>query len=89
MSFHQVFAGHLAGLAMAALYGVRYSGMCAYRAIRRDALERLRMREMTYGWNIEMPMQAARARLRILEVPMPYRRRSGGTSKGRGRCGDR
>ena len=36
---------------------------------------------MTYGWNIEMQMQAARARLRILEVPMPYRRRGGGSSK--------
>jgi hypothetical protein len=39
------------------------------------------MREMTYGWNIEMQMRTARAALRILEVPMPYRRRSGGRSK--------
>ena len=81
MSVHQVFAGHLAGLGMGALYGVRYSDMCAYRAIRRDALERLDMREMTYGWNIEMQMKAARARLRILELPMPYRCRIGGESK--------
>ena len=55
--------------------------MCAYRAIDRAALERLGLREMTYGWNIEMQMQAARAGLRILEVPLPYRRRAGGTSK--------
>jgi hypothetical protein len=41
----------------------------------------LQMREMTYGWNIEMQMRAARAGLRILEIPVPYRRRSGGTSK--------
>jgi hypothetical protein len=39
------------------------------------------MREMTYGWNIEMQMKAARAGLRILEIPMPYRCRSGGSSK--------
>ena len=39
------------------------------------------MREMTYGWNIEMQMQAARARLRIREVPLPYRCRLGGSSK--------
>jgi hypothetical protein len=45
------------------------------------ALERLSLREMTYGWNIEMQMQAARVGLRILEVPMPYRRRLGGSSK--------
>ena len=55
--------------------------MCAFRAIDRTCLGRLDMREMTYGWNIEMQMKAARARMRILEVPMPYRRRAGGESK--------
>jgi hypothetical protein len=39
------------------------------------------MREMTYGWNIEMQMRAARARLRVLEIPVPYHRRTGGASK--------
>jgi glycosyltransferase involved in cell wall biosynthesis len=81
MGWHQVLAGQLAGWAMAALYGTRYSDMCAYRAIRRDALQSLAMREMTYGWNIEMQMQAARSGLRILEIPMPYRCRAGGVSK--------
>ncbi len=81
MSWHQVFAGQAAGMGMRMLYGVRYSDMCAFRAIRRDALAALNLREMTYGWNIEMQMQAARAGLRILEVPVPYRCRSGGESK--------
>jgi glycosyltransferase involved in cell wall biosynthesis len=81
MAWHQLLAGRLAGVGMSVLYGVRYTDMCAYRAIRRDCLDRLGMREMTYGWNIEMQMKAARAGLRILELPMPYRRRSGGESK--------
>jgi glycosyltransferase involved in cell wall biosynthesis len=81
MSWHQLLAGHLAGIGTKLLYGIRYTDMCAYRAIRRDCLECLGMREMTYGWNIEMQMRTARAALRILEVPMPYRRRSGGRSK--------
>jgi glycosyltransferase involved in cell wall biosynthesis len=81
MKWHQLLAGRLAGLGIASLYGVRFTDMCAYRAIRRDCLERLGMREMTYGWNIEMQMRAAHAGLRILEVAMPYRRRSAGTSK--------
>jgi glycosyltransferase involved in cell wall biosynthesis len=81
MSRHQLLAGRLAGLGTGMLYGVRYTDMCAYRAIRRDCLERLGMREMTYGWNLEMQMRAAEAGLRILEVPMPYRRRRGGQSK--------
>jgi glycosyltransferase involved in cell wall biosynthesis len=81
MLWHQVLAGRLAGLGMGTLYGVGYSDMCAFRAIDRMALERLQMREMTYGWNIEMQMKAARGRLRILEVPMPYRCRAAGQSK--------
>jgi len=81
IAWHQLLAGRLAGRAMRALYGVRYTDMCAFRAIRRDVLMRLGMAEMTYGWNIEMQMRAARAGLRVLEIPVPYRRRSGGASK--------
>jgi glycosyltransferase involved in cell wall biosynthesis len=81
MSLHQVFAGQVLGYCIFLLTGVRYTDMCAFRAIRRDALEKLELREMTYGWNIEMQMQAARSGLRILEVPLPYRRRAGGNSK--------
>jgi glycosyltransferase involved in cell wall biosynthesis len=81
MNWHQVLAGRMAGFGMGALYGMTYSDMCAFRAIRRDALAALDMREMTYGWNIEMQMKAARAKLRIAEVPMPYRCRIGGASK--------
>lgn len=81
MSWHQVAAGWMAGQGMRLLYGVRYTDMCAYRAIRKQALARLDMRETTYGWNIEMQMKAARLGLRIAEVPMPYRVRRGGESK--------
>jgi glycosyltransferase involved in cell wall biosynthesis len=81
MKWHQLCAGQLAGLGTKLLYGVRFTDMCAYRAIRRASLDALGMREMTYGWNLEMQMLAARAGLRILEVPMPYRRRRGGASK--------
>lgn len=81
MNWHQLLAGRLAGFGMGALYGVRYSDMCAYRAIDRQALAQLGLQEMTYGWNIEMQMKAARAGLRITEIPLPYRRRLGGKSK--------
>ena len=81
MNFQQVFAGRAAGWLLRALYGVRYTDMCPFRAVRRDALARLGMREETYGWNLEMQMRAARAGLRILEVPVDHRRRAGGESK--------
>ncbi|HEV2841839.1 MAG TPA: glycosyltransferase family 2 protein [Chthoniobacterales bacterium] len=81
MNFQQLFAGRLAGLLLRLLYRVRYTDMCPFRAIRREALDRLQMKEETYGWNLEMQMRAARAGLRILEVPVNHRCRTGGESK--------
>ena len=81
MTALQIAAGYIAGALIRLLYGVAYSDMCAFRAVRRQSLDRLGMREMTYGWNLEMQMRAARAGLRILEIPVAHRRRLGGTSK--------
>jgi glycosyltransferase involved in cell wall biosynthesis len=81
MNLQQILSGRVAGLILRFLYGVRYTDMCPFRAIRRDALDRLGMGEPTYGWNLEMQMRAARLGLRILEVPVNHRCRSGGQSK--------
>jgi hypothetical protein len=81
MNFPQIASGYLAGFLLRLLYGVRYTDMCPFRAIRRESLEQLGMREQTYGWNLEMQMRAARAGLRILEVPVNHRCRTGGQSK--------
>jgi len=81
MNWHQVFAGYMVGFFLRLLYGVSSTDMGPFRAIRRDVLERLNMRQETYGWPLEMQMRAARAGLRTLEVPVDYRRRAGGRSK--------
>jgi glycosyltransferase involved in cell wall biosynthesis len=81
MSWHQLAAGRIIGAAVGLISGQHYTDMCAYRAIRRDTLLALDMREMTYGWNLEMQMKAALAGLRILELPVPYACRIGGQSK--------
>ena len=81
MNFHQVFAGYLVGFFLWTLYGVRSTDMGPFRAIRRDTLDRLELREETYGWPLEMQMRAGRARVRTMEVPVDYRRRAGGDSK--------
>ena len=81
MNFQQIFAGRLTGLILRILYGVRYTDMSPFRAIRRHSLEQLEMREQTYGWNLEMQMKAARDGLRVLEIPVNHRRRAGGESK--------
>jgi glycosyltransferase involved in cell wall biosynthesis len=77
----QIVAGHLAGLLIRLLYGVRFTDMSPFRAIRRDVLDRLGMTERTFGWNLEMQMRAAAAGLRVVEIPVGQRRRVGGISK--------
>jgi len=81
MNFHQVIAGYGIGFILRTLYGVRSTDMGPFRAIRRDTLDRLKLREETYGWPLEMQMRAARARVPTMEVPVDYRRRAGGHSK--------
>jgi glycosyltransferase involved in cell wall biosynthesis len=77
----QLFAGRFVSLLLRVLHGVRYTDMGPFRAIRRASLEQLKMTEMTYGWNLEMQAKAAKRRLRIIEIPVDYLRRKGGTSK--------
>ena len=81
MNWHQVFAGHMVGSFLYLLYGVRSTDMGPFRAIRRQTLQSLGMREETYGWPLEMQMRAARSQIRTLEVPVDYRKRAGGRSK--------
>ena len=77
----QIFAAHLIGAVVKMLYGFRYTDMCAFRAIRRETLERMAMRERTFGWNLEMQIKAVRMGLRIQEIPVRYRNRIAGVSK--------
>lgn len=63
------------------MYGVDLHDIGSFRVVRRDALEALQMREMTFGWPVEMLVKAARARYRIVEVALHYRRRTHGRSK--------
>jgi glycosyltransferase involved in cell wall biosynthesis len=77
----QVFAGWFVGVLLRLLLGVRYTDMCAFRAIRRSSLMAMEMSEMTYGWNLEMQVKAAQQKLRIQEIPVDYRCRIGGVSK--------
>ena len=81
MQISQIFAGWMAGILLRVLYRVRYTDMGPFRAITRQSLRSLRMREETYGWNLEMQMRAAQCKLRIREIPVSYRKRAGGESK--------
>jgi glycosyltransferase involved in cell wall biosynthesis len=77
----QVLAGHLISWLVGLLYHQRYTDMGPFRALRRSALGTMKMSEMTYGWNLEMQIKAAKNKLRIQEIAVNYRRRIGGESK--------
>jgi glycosyltransferase involved in cell wall biosynthesis len=81
MTPQQILAGWLAGILVRLTYGVRYTDMSPFRAMRIERLRALNMGEQTYGWNLEMQMRVAAAGLRILEVPVDHRCRRGGVSK--------
>ena len=73
----QRFGNWLVCALIALRFGHRFTDLGPFRAIRHDALERLGVRDPTFGWNVEMQMKAIKAGLRIVEVPVRYRRRIG------------
>lgn len=77
LPWNQRWGNWLACRLMRALYGVSFTDMGPFRAIRRDALLGLGMQDRTFGWNVEMQARALIAGLRIREVPVRYRRRVG------------
>lgn len=81
MPAHARFGNWLVARLMHLLYGLHVTDLGPYRAIRSDLLDRLEMREMTYGWPAEMMVKAARRSARVVEVPVRYRTRRGGRSK--------
>ena len=48
--FHQVVAGYMIGFLLRILYGAHSTDMGPFRAIRRETLDKLNLREETYGW---------------------------------------
>ncbi|TWU24293.1 Undecaprenyl-phosphate mannosyltransferase [Novipirellula galeiformis] len=75
-----VYGNKLACFLMRILFGVRYTDLGPFRAIDYAKLCTLGMEDENFGWTIEMQIKAARAGLRHLEIPVPYRNRIG-TSK--------
>lgn len=59
------------------LFGGRYTDLGPFRAVRAGSLRLLSMRDRTFGWTAEMQVKAIREGLRVLEIPVPYRRRVG------------
>jgi glycosyltransferase involved in cell wall biosynthesis len=77
----QRFGNALCCALIALGWGRRFRDMAALRAVRRDAFERLELRDRGFGWNVEMQVRAVEHGLRIAEVPVDFHARRAGESK--------
>jgi len=92
--WHSVLGTRLCVAYMNLVVGSRATDLGPFRAITASALRRLDMRDPDFGWTVEMQIKAARAGLRVVEVPVDYRPRIGrskvsGTVSGSVRAGAR
>ncbi len=87
MTFPQLFGNWLATRLLWLFYGVKYTDLGPFRAVKFASLLRMNMQDTTYGWTVEMQLKAAKLKMKIAEVPVRYRNRIGfskisGTIKG-------
>ena len=87
MTFPQIFGNWLATNLLQLFYGVKFTDLGPFRAIKYQSLIALDMKDTTYGWTVEMQLKAAKQQLKCVEVPVTYRKRIGfskisGTVKG-------
>lgn len=87
MTIPQIFGNWLATTLLRLFYGVKFTDLGPFRAVRYDKLLALGMEDKTYGWTVEMQLKAAKQGMKCSEVPVNYKRRIGvskvsGTVKG-------
>ncbi|MEQ8583625.1 MAG: glycosyltransferase family 2 protein [Marinoscillum sp.] len=87
MTPQQIFGNWLATTLIRWFYGVKYTDLGPFRAVRYSSLMAIGMKDTNYGWTVEMQLKAAKLKLRTLDVPVNYRQRIGvskvsGTVKG-------
>jgi len=87
MTPQQIFGNWLATFLLKLFYGVSYTDLGPFRAIKYSSLVALGMKDKTYGWTVEMQVKAAKQKMKTCEVPVNYRVRIGfskvsGTVKG-------
>jgi glycosyltransferase involved in cell wall biosynthesis len=73
----QRFGNWLACRLIGRFWGVVYTDLGPFRAIRRNTLQTLNMTDRNYGWTVEMQIKAAKASVRTFEMPVGYRPRIG------------
>jgi|SoiMethySBSTD1v2_1073268.scaffolds.fasta_scaffold1203629_2 glycosyltransferase involved in cell wall biosynthesis len=77
MPWHAKLGNRLAAILIRWLYGISLTDLGPFRAARFEVLRALELREMTYGWAVELATRGAMHGYRVLEVPVSYHPRIG------------
>ncbi|WP_261342675.1 glycosyltransferase family protein [Aureliella helgolandensis] len=77
MPLQSVLGNKLARYLMRTIWGEQYTDLGPLRAIRLDKVNRLQMKDTSFGWTVEMQIKATQQKMRTLEIPVPYRCRIG------------
>ncbi len=78
---HQRWGNDLAVTLIRWFYGVRYTDLGPFRVIRTESLRRLDLRELAWGWTVEMQVRAIEEGLRVVELPVECGVRQAGEEK--------
>lgn len=87
MLFQQIAGNWLATTLIKLIYNAHFTDLGPFRAITWNALQKINMKDKTFGWTVEMQVKAAKHNLKFTEIPVSYRKRIGvskvsGTIKG-------
>ena len=81
LKFAQRFGNWLCCALIACGWQRRFRDMASLRLVHHSALERMQLRDRSFGWNVEMQVRAIELGLRIVELPVNYFPRRAGQSK--------
>lgn len=87
LPLHALWGNLLACRLIRLFWGVQWSDVGPFRAIRIPILKEMGMRDCNFGWTVEMQVRAVKCSCRVGEIPVSYRKRKGkskitGTLKG-------
>lgn len=77
---HAYWGNRLTTWLITVFYHYRYTDLGPFRAISHKGLMQLGMEDLNYGWTVEMQVKALIHGLKVVEIPVSYRKRIG-TSK--------
>ncbi|HEX9651072.1 MAG TPA: glycosyltransferase family 2 protein [Cyclobacteriaceae bacterium] len=77
MTFPQIFGNWLSTRLINLFFGIKFTDLGPFRAIKYDKLLQLDMQDKNFGWTVEMQVKAAKKKFRCVEVPVSYRKRIG------------